>query len=83
MLIAIGRPVSDHLGSCSLEGGVDFLHSITEVLAISNGISQAKDSNWLVFQVNPCKQDTSVKQKKTMQLEGSSLQNPTLHLTDL
>ena len=55
MLIAISRPMSNHLGSCRLEGGVDLLHCIAKVLTISYSISQTKDGDRLVFQVNACK----------------------------
>ncbi len=54
MVVAISRPMSNHLGSCCLECGVDLFHGIAEVLTVSNSISQAKDSNGLAFQVNAC-----------------------------
>ena len=54
VFIAICRPVANHLCSSCLESGVDLLHCITEVLSISNGITQAKYSNWLVLQIQPC-----------------------------
>lgn len=55
MLVPISRPVSNHLGSCRLESGVDLFHSIAKVLTISYSISETKNGNGLVFQVNACK----------------------------
>lgn len=61
MVVAIGRPVSNHLGSCCLECGVDLLHGIAEILTVSYSISQTKDSNGLALQVNACNfESTSV-----------------------
>ena len=54
MVVAVSGPVAHHLCPSGLEGGVDLLHGVTEVLSISNGVSQAKDSHWLVLQVKTC-----------------------------
>lgn len=56
MVIAISGPVSHHLGTCGLEGGVDLLHSVTEVLTIADRVAKTKDCHWLVFQVKPYNQ---------------------------
>ena len=51
VLVALSRPVSNHLGSCGLEGCVYLIHSVTEILAVANSITQAKDSNRLAFEI--------------------------------
>ena len=83
MLIAISRPVPDHLGSCGLEGGVDLLHSIAEVLTVPYSISQTKNGDRLVFQINAC----SIKAGQCFQRHiapSSSIRHPIMHdLSDL
>ena len=54
MLVAIGGPVADHLSAGCLEGGVQFLHRVAEVLPIADRVSQPKDRNRLPLQIQPC-----------------------------